>query len=177
MGLLKFLFGMNSTARHANPVDNPDTVRQTQSYAPGTRIPYDDKLIARLINEHHRLIRIFSNIIQSFDNGDLTKTVDLLRSFHSEIRAHLLSEKVQLYIYLQHTLVDDDLGFTLMRELQHEMDDIGRELVAFLTKYENLCTIPRLADSFKEEHNAIGQVLAVRIRREEQTLYPLYMPC
>jgi hypothetical protein len=63
-----------------------------------------------------------------------------------------------------------------MHEFRHEMDGIGRVVVGFLTKYREIGIHPELAGEFSKDFTAIGEALVGRIRREEDTLYPMYAP-
>ncbi|MDR0479252.1 MAG: hemerythrin domain-containing protein [Burkholderiaceae bacterium] len=145
-------------------------------YAPGTRIAYDDGLITHLLDEHRKLLSLFTSISNAFVRGDFTHTVTFLRQFKSNLAAHLLTENVRLYVYLEHTFTDDEFSHILIHNMHQEMDAIGRNVLAFLSKYDALDRDPVLSQSFAAAANNIGQILSDRIKREEETLYPLYMP-
>ena len=56
------------------------------------------------------------------------------------------------------------------------MDGIGGVVVGFLGKYRQIGIHPELVTEFASDFAAIGEALSGRIRREEDTLYPLYAP-
>lgn len=66
--------------------------------------------------------------------------------------------------------------FYLPIDLRHEMDGIGKAVVAFLAKYKDLSVDGNLVASFGRDLEAVGKVLVDRIQREEESLYPLYAP-
>ncbi|HET7775092.1 MAG TPA: hemerythrin domain-containing protein, partial [Azospira sp.] len=74
------------------------------------------------------------------------------------------------------SLRQDVESFELMRGFRHEMDAIGKAVLAFLSKYKDIGTQANLAASFGGDLQQVGDVLVNRIRREEETLYPLYLP-
>jgi len=178
MGILQRLFGRKKKGEHGakGASSAPNPVQRNSACAPGTSIPYDAKLIFRLTADHRRLVRIVDKIDRSFDDGYFTSTVRYLHEFGSEIRAHLLTEKVQLYLFLQHALANDRLSIALMRDLQQEMDGIGKQIVSFLARYEKLAGTPALIATFRADLREIATLLTNRIRREETTLFPLYTP-
>jgi len=179
MGILQRLFGRNNKGEHGakgtSPARSP-VQRNSAPCAPGTRISYDARLVFRLTADHRRLLRLLVKLERAFDDGYLTTAVACLHEFGSEMRAHLLSEKVQLYLYLHHALKSDPFSVALLRALQQEMDAIGKHLVAFLAKYEKLAANPKLLVTFRADLGEIVKLLTTRIRREETTLFPLYAP-
>jgi hypothetical protein len=149
---------------------------QAPRYAPGTRIAYSNRLIADLETEHRKLLALFTDINSAYMAGDVVRTVANLRKFKGDIQAHLLTEQVRLYVYLQHALASDELSYTLMQGMHREMDVIGKSVLIFLDKYGAQNGKPELAAGFASDLGRLGVVLIERIKREETTLYPLYMP-
>ena len=142
--------------------------------APGTAIHHDPALIAGLKRDHELLLEIFGAIGQASKAGDLAGVQKRLEHFRIALQDHLLKENVRLYVYLEHLLRGDPTSHQLMHGFRHEMDDIGRAVVAFLGKYKGIAAHPELAASFANDLAGVGQALAGRIRREEDTLYPMY---
>jgi hypothetical protein len=58
------------------------------------------------------------------------------------------------------------------------MDGIGRVAFDFFDKYQgkDWLAVPDARANFKAEFDNLGKVLVDRITREENILYPLYMP-
>lgn len=170
---LDFLFGKKNPA--PAPADNPSPA-PAAAVAPGTHIAYHPQLVAELVQEHRQLLADFNAVAQAFERGDLTATCRELEHFRGSLLAHLLKENVRFYIYLEHALAGDAASHALVHQFRHEMDGIGKTVLAFLGKYAELAANPALAASFTGELGGIGEVLIQRIRNEEDTLYPLYLP-
>jgi len=144
--------------------------------APGTRIHFNPELIPRLTADHQRLLQGFTSIREAAAGGDLATAAQRLETFRNDLQGHLLTENIRFYVYLEHALADAPENHALMRGFRHEMDDIGKAVVAFLGRYRALADDPGLAEGFARDLEGIGAVLVERIRREEETLYPLYRP-
>lgn len=171
---LDFLFGKKAPPAAQPVVPEPAPVQA--KHAPGTNIGYSPDLIAHLEADHQKLLQIFTAIGAAFNAGDLAGTAQRLEDFRGAIQAHLLTENVRLYIYLEHALAQDADSHALIHEFRLEMDGIGKAVLAFLGKYRQMETQPNLAASFGNDLGAVGNVLVERIKREESTLYPLYLP-
>ena len=83
---------------------------------------------------------------------------------------------MRLYIYLQQQMAGDEINSALVRSFRKEMDGIGKNVLDFLEKYKE---IEKSSDadlsSFSGELDQIGSVVSTRMKREELTLYPLYV--
>lgn len=171
MFLFDLIFGKRKQPEEpaAAPAERQD------ASAPGTRIRHDPQLIARLKDDHDLLLGIHAAIAAAAQAGDFAQVQQRLDHFRTVLMDHLLKENVRLYVYLEHLLAQDPASHRLIREFRHDMDAIGRTVVAFLTKYKSVASQPELAAGFAAELAAIGEVLAARIRREEDTLYALYL--
>ena len=178
MGFWSRLFGFLGGQReqeHASAAAAPLLQKQTPLYAHGTRIAYDPQLIERLLDDHRRVVGIFTDIRQSFVAGDTLRAAALLDQFKSGIQAHLLTEEIKLYVYLQSALAGDQMNRTLMRHMHHEMSLISQDVLNFLGKYNDLGKAPILNETFLADLDQVGVVLTERIQREETMLYPLYL--
>lgn len=144
--------------------------------APGTEIRYSPELIPQLLDDHKFLSTTYEKIQRSFDQRDYRSVSKLLEEFRSTLQGHVLKENVRLYIYLERMLGRHPTSGVLIQEFRREMDGIARSVMAFLKKYEAIATDPTLAAGFREDFAALGELLTQRLKREEGTLYPLYMP-
>lgn len=174
--LFDFLFGKKRPPETEAGRVSPQPMAAAGGQAPGTHIAYHPNLIDQLKADHQKLLGIFGNILTAFKAGDLAGTANLLEEFRGDIQGHLLTENVKLYIYLEHALRQDEESHSLVHGFRHEMDGIGKAVLAFLGKYKNIASQPDLAASFGPELEQIGEALVARIKREEETLYPLYLP-
>lgn len=171
---LDFLFGKKDPA--PAPAPSAPAAPAPAPVAPGTHIAYHPQLVGELVHEHGNLLASFNAITQAFEGGDLAATCRELEQFRSLLMAHLLKENVRFYIYLEHALAGDANSHALVHQFRHEMNEIGKAVLAFLGKYADLARNPALAESFPGELGSIGEVLVRRIRNEEDSLYPLYLP-
>lgn len=174
--MFEFLFRKARPSDHNPAVVPPPAARAAQAVAPGTAIPYHPELIGQFKQDHQSLLALFGSIQAAFRDGRLQTVVEHLDAFRTAIQSHLLIENVRLYIYLEHQLADDAASHQLIHDFRHEMDGIGKAVVGFLAKYKDLSVDANLVASFGRDLEAVGKVLVDRIRREEATLYPLYLP-
>jgi len=144
--------------------------------APGTEIRYHPELVGHLVGDHRKLLGIYGEIQAAFGAGDYARVSELLDAFRSALQGHLLTENVRLYIYLDRCLASDEASSELIHGFRREMDGIGRVAMNFLKKYEAIGVDAELAVPFAKDFATIGKVLGERIQKEEQVLYPLYMP-
>lgn len=163
--------GAPAPARAAAPAVAPG-----ERVAPGTDIHHHPDLIARFMQDHQELLRLFGAVKEAAEVGNVTVAAERLEDFRTALQGHLLTENIRLYVYLEHALLSDPPSHALMHQFRHEMDEIGKAVVAFLTKYHDLAAHPEWARDFVNELDGVGKVLVKRIQSEEKTLYPLYLP-
>ena len=177
MFLFDMLFGKKPAPATGLPAAAPSTTAaKPQVSAPGTGIRHDPRLIDALKEDHRLLLDIYTAIDAARRAEDLLSVQTRLGQFRMVLQDHLLKENVRLYVYLEHVLRGDSVSHELMHGFRHEMDDIGRVVVGFLGKYREIGIHPELAGEFAKDFAAIGDALVARIRREEETLYPMYAP-
>ncbi len=145
--------------------------------APATTggIQFHPELIKELVGDHHRLLQLHGGIKEYFARRDLATVSGQMKEFGVLLRNHLLTENMRLYIYLQQRMAGDEINTTLVRSFRKEMDGIAKTALDFLDKYNEIekKSEAELA-SFVPEFDRIGSVVNARMRREEETLYPLY---
>ncbi len=157
--------------------NTPATPAQQEAHtAPGTEIRFAPDLINSLQDDHQTLLRLYGEIDKAFKEKRYAEVSSMLENFKSGLNAHLLTENVRLYIYLDRSLAHDPASSDLIRSFRKEMDDIARVALGFLKKYETIGVDEDLASHFATDFATIGKVLVERIQKEENTLYPLYMP-
>lgn len=179
MFLLDWLFGKRqgkSEAASASESEPAHFMEDTESFAPGTSIRYSAALVERLVRDHRGMLERFGAIRSAARAGRFDEVVPLLERFRVDLHGHLLVENVRLYVYLEHTLADDPVSHALMHEFRHDMDGIGKEVVAFFARHDRLGDDPALAGTFPADLERVGALLVDRIQREEEILYPLYAP-
>lgn len=144
--------------------------------APGTQIRYSPELIDSLKSDHQKLLALYGEIKADFENKDYPTVSEKLENFKSALQGHLLTENVRLYIYLDRSLSHDPTNSDLIRGFRREMDEIAKVAMGFINKYSAIGVDEDLANHFSNDFATIGKVLGERIQKEEETLYPLYMP-
>jgi regulator of sigma D len=144
--------------------------------APGTSIRFDPALVSVLKHDHRKLLGTYKEIQDALAAGDFARMKERLASFRTLLQGHLLTENVRLYVYLAHQLQGDETSSQIIRDFRHEMDGIGRTVMAFLRRYSDGLLAPDEVPALKRELEVIGAALASRIRSEEEVLYPLYQP-
>jgi len=175
MWLFDSLFGGKKKRRRTQALAESDA--NSLRHAPGTQITYDPDLILELEADHRHLLETFGLIGAAFARKDLMEVSKHLNTFHTDILEHLMTENLHLYVYLERVLKQRSRkSFELVHKFRREMDTIGKVVLAFLAKYQNIGTQPHLADSLGKDLEAIGPTLVERIKLEEEALYPLYLP-
>lgn len=139
-------------------------------------IPYQSDLIEEMKSEHVSLLDLYTDIKMASEMKNFKKVSTTLKEFRGELEDHLIKENVSLYVYLRHLLKTDADGSKLISGFKKEMDGIASIALKFLAKYENIGKEAALQNSFDDEFAVIGKVLGERIKREEATLYTLYIP-
>ncbi len=164
--MFRFLFGSSKTAKQEQAA--------TQTTAPGTNIHYSAGLIEQLKRDHRNLLSLYTLIFELVGSEDYDLAELRLADFRNLLQHHLLTEKIKLYIYMEHLWPRESDQFVTMHNYRQEMEGIGKVVVGFLRKYESFSQDPALIATFKDDLNQIGQVLVRRIKEEESNLYPLY---
>lgn len=153
----------------------PPPVRQEPvRYARGTRIRYDEGLVDKLMDDHQRLLKIYTEITDAAENRNFEVLAERLNRFRIELTDHLLTENVKLYVFLDRSVEDDEMNSELIRSFRREMDQIGKVVMEFLRRYLLHGVSSLNVADFQAEFIKIGEVLGDRITREESTLYIMY---
>lgn len=140
------------------------------------QIGYDSKLINSLLQDHAELGRIFGNIGNAQKIGNFNDIRPLLIQFKTRLEAHVLTENVRFYNYLEQTLSSDPNNTGVMHDFRREMNGIARSVVDFVKKYQSSTFTPEERRQFATDYDAVGKILEQRLDSEENNLYPLYQP-
>ena len=165
MGFFNRLFGKKE------PVAQPAIM----SHAGSTprAISYDPTLIERLKGDHEDLVALYQRIGTLLEAGQFGDIRSELVNFKTRFEAHILTENVRFYVYLEQHLPDAH-DMDLMRDFRREMNTIARGVVDFVKKYQFAAFDTAVREQFVNDYSAVGALLAQRIEREESNLYPLY---
>ncbi|MGB7192496.1 MAG: hemerythrin domain-containing protein [Collimonas pratensis] len=144
----------------------------------GSQIEYDEKLIPQLKGDHAALLLMYSTVANKMSADKWDAVPAALREMRMAMYGHLLTEGVKLYSYMRRSLAEDPALHDVYRSYKREMDGIGRVAFDFFDKYQGKeWVVSRDARvTFKDEFENLGKVLVDRITREENILYPLYIP-
>lgn len=159
------------------PAPAPVISALRQGAVPPPRTPsYDSGLVPALKNDHQELISLFEQIGRTYEARRNHEIPALLTAFKTRLEAHLLTENVRFYNYVESTLRDDAENLSLIRDFRREMNTIARGVIDFVKKYQASQDPDLLLHGFLADYRTVGGLLVQRIQREEGNLYPLYMP-
>lgn len=182
MGFFRNIFGKPAAAAATSPAlippatpSSPYTAAPTAGQ-PVRRISYDPKLVESLLHDHAELGRIFANVGEAQKNGNFGDLRPLLIQFKTRLEAHVLTENVRFYNYLEQSLSGDAADSGTMHSFRREMNGIARSVVDFVKKYQSSDFTPGARRQFAADYEMVGKILEQRLDSEENNLYPLYMP-
>lgn len=141
------------------------------------RISHDPRLIDTLLRDHAELGRLYGRIGAAVEAGNFDEVRSFLTTFKSRLDAHLLTENLRFYNYLEQSLADDPGSARMVREFRHEMNDIAHAVVTFIKQYQASDFSPVDRQRFALDYEAVGRKLEHRLDCEEDSLYRLYRPC
>ena len=170
LDLLRRLIG-----QPAKPAPAPAPTPLRHGSMPPPRAPsYDSGLVPALKNDHQELVALFEQIGRTYEARRYHEIPALLTAFKTRLEAHLLTENVRFYNYVESTLRDDAENLSLIRDFRREMNTIARAVVEFVKKYQRLGVDQSMQVAFVMDYRNVGGLLVQRIEREEGNLYPLY---
>jgi len=172
MGILGKLFSSDDAAKDARPHGT-----QSQETAPRRTIRHDPALLDSLLHDHVELVALYQRIGRLMQDGQYDGIRAELVNFKTRLEAHILTENVRFYTYLEQSLSDDAHNAEMMRDFRREMNTIARAVVSFVKKYQGSGTFDAsLQIEFARDYQSVGDLLKQRLGREESSLYPLYQP-
>ena len=153
-------------------------VPQAMEYspAPGTGIRYSPSLVEELKADHQQFFELHRALVAALHHGRVEEIPVLLQKFDGLLTAHLLTEQVRLYAYMDAYFSGDAQTRGMLRDYRMEMDRIGTSVRRMIKKYKLLAADRSLLQAIEQDMEELRLVLDERMSREEQTLYPLYMP-
>lgn len=142
--------------------------------APGTGITYKKDLIVKYKGDHQRLLTLYNAANDAYERGEYTEVAARLNEMREALRAHLLDEELNFYVYVLHCYSYDEEITSLISSYKKDMKQIGLAAFSFLKKYAAMGSAVSTDENFPGEFKTIGQLLVKRISSEENQLYPLY---
>ncbi|MET1254052.1 hemerythrin domain-containing protein [Aliikangiella maris] len=138
-------------------------------------IGYDPNLIDELEGTHVHLVNLFGRIWSEFEQTNYGKVATLINQFKADFQAHLLTENVKFYVYLEQALADDKHNLKIVKEFRTDMNEIANAAIKFCRTYQGKFT-PEMVQNFKSDYTNIGEIVTRRVSLEEKSLYILYRP-
>ncbi|MBI5329194.1 MAG: hemerythrin domain-containing protein [Betaproteobacteria bacterium] len=170
--MFDFLFRRKTETPAPAPASTP-----AADVAPGTHLHYDPHLTPELLADHKALLGQFGAVLSATGKRDSSAVIELLNRFGDDLRGHILKENIRLYVYLKHSLQNDEDSLEIMQGFSREMHQIGRAVTDFLHRYTHENTWDEAHwVVFERDLKGVGGVLGKRIQTEESVLYPLYLP-
>lgn len=142
----------------------------------GGIVSYDPRLIDTLLGDHAELGRLYGRIDNALQAGNFDEVRSFLITFKSRFEAHLLTENLRFYNYLEQTLVGDPGILRMVRDFREEMNEIAHDVIGFIKQYQANAFEPDARLRFAHDYAEIGKRLEHRLDCEEDSLYRLYRP-
>lgn len=169
LAMLRRWIGRNDVYSNEMPALLERTGRVLQSPS------YDSGLVPLLKHDHAELLDIYEHIGQVYERRRYHELPALLTTLKTRLEAHLLTENVRFYNYVEASLSNDPENFALIRDFRREMNSIAKSVIEFVKRYQKQVN-EFDAGGFQSDYLQVGGLLQQRIQREESNLYPLYFP-
>ncbi|MBM3315195.1 hemerythrin domain-containing protein [candidate division WOR-3 bacterium] len=126
-------------------------------------------LIGRLSAEHTELEQALAGIrARQFKTPEGRERLHRVRDL---LRSHFQTEHDELYPPLQQAVTSDERLAGQLRRFSEDLEIVSGLADDFVRKYEG--GISHLIE-FATDHGALMTILRIRLKREEETLFPLY---
>lgn len=155
----------------------PETAPRPRPASRPGAIGYDAGLINALHGEHARLGATYEQIGKRAEAWEYDAVQEMLGQFRSMFQAHILTENVHLYAYLERAAGTNLDGVRRIHAYRRTMNDIAHQIVAFINTWRgNDFATPTARESFAADYRKVGPLLRQRIHSEEESLFPQYLP-
>ncbi len=126
------------------------------------------KLVKKWKKEHENLIILGQKVIAEYVKNNESEAKRYLKKFVDQAMDHLTSEDIEFYRMLNDDEKDPRTE-ELIEEFQRTFKDTKTQLMKFLAKYVR--PEVKLDDEFFDTFQKIMEILAKRIKFEEDNLY------
>jgi hemerythrin-like domain-containing protein len=135
---------------------------------------YSPKLIPKLKKEHSALLRLYGNVQDAHNIRDEANVTVLLTDLVAALEEHISTEEAHLYTFIYKTVSPLDPKSKLIDDCRKETEVIAAGLMNLRDQCEALGAGQKLAATFKKDFEDLGALIVRRIKREEESIYPLY---
>lgn len=161
-----------NTVDSSKMTDTPEQINDAENSFDA--IQFYPQLVENLKTDHQHLLLIYGKIEEALDAQQYQLIPELLGTFRNNLNAHLNTENIKFYGYLEQSLKGKIQEFKEMRAFRKEIRAIERAVIKFLDQWMNTDINSYNVMEFKTEYTAIGSALISRIESEEKSLYTLY---
>lgn len=155
----------------------PEAVPFSAANQPVRTISYDPDLMESLLRDHGQLSACYKNIGKLLQADKLGDIRGELINFKTQLQAHILSENVRFYTYIEQSLQGDTSNLETLHDFRREMNIIARKVVDFVKRYQPTGALDdKTRLDFANHYEEAGKLLTQRLQQEESSLYPLYQP-
>lgn len=138
-------------------------------------IKYDAGLISDLQCDHVELFKVLDDIKLTCPTRNYAKLEHLFREkLRPMLVKHMVNEGVKLYAYLSLKVKKDSIHYERLNNSKDKMQDIGRVVFKFITKFSSAETIEKEWKDFISGYEKIYEMLTLRVNEEERYIYFLY---
>lgn len=135
---------------------------------------YDKHLVDKLKADHEELVAIFTQIKEAATSRQYHKIGGLLTNFKMALQAHVMTENVKFYVYVQEQAKNNPEKTEFISNVRKDMNGIANAVVKFTQKHTSNTPTSHSIDNFLFELDGIGNALLKRVELEETELYSLY---
>ena len=137
-------------------------------------IQFYPSLISHLEMDHQHLLDLYTNIGSTLELKEFQLMSGQLNKFKDDFKAHLDTENIKFYGFLEQSLKGQNEQFTSLRRFRKEMRTIERTVIKFLDHWMEFGIDSNSYQDFKDQYETIGAALIKRIESEEKELYSMY---
>lgn len=139
-------------------------------------VRFRPRLIAQLLHEHGVLRASMRNLLDACRRRDEDAQILGLREVAATFRRLELVKATQLHPYLRWGLERDRMATIQLKAMQADVQRALREVEAVLDEYLGGPWLRAQRERFVAEVARVAHLLAVALKLEEATVFPLYLP-
>lgn len=154
--------------------NTPDVEVKAESETNSKHIAFHDKLVSNLKLDHQNLLALYTGVLSDAKEGRYSIIPEKLAKFKAEFGAHITTENIKFYGYLEQNLKQSSPEFSAMRKFRRNMNNIERAVNKYLDSWIETGVTHLTVNDFLNESDGIANALIERIKSEEEKLYKIY---